>query len=54
MWASAVQRVAGLEAQDAALAARIEAAADTVADLGARVSQIDSAIEEPAGEVYLP
>jgi hypothetical protein len=37
-----------IEAQDAALAARAELAAQTVADLDRRQSQIDSAIEEAA------
>jgi hypothetical protein len=40
--------VAGLETQDAALAARIEVAAHTVADLDRRLGQIDVAIEEAA------
>ena len=38
--------VAGLETQDATLAARIEVAAHNVADLDQRLGQIDSAIEE--------
>jgi hypothetical protein len=37
---------ANIETQDAALAARIEVAAHTVADLDARIAQIDSAIAE--------
>src|SRR6266436_4787516 len=37
-----------IEMQDAALAARIEVAAHTVADLDRRLGQIDSAIEEAA------
>ncbi len=40
--------VAGLETRHAALAARIEVAAHTVADLDRRLGQIDSAIEEAA------
>jgi len=40
--------VAGLETQDATLAARIEVAAHNVADLDRRLGQIDSAIEEAA------
>jgi chromosome segregation ATPase len=40
--------VAGLETQDAALAARIEVAAHTVADLDRRLGQIDQAVEEAA------
>jgi hypothetical protein len=40
--------VAGLETRDAALAARIEVAAHTVADLDRHLAQIDSAIEEAA------
>ena len=37
-----------IETQDAALAARIEVAAHTVADLDRRLGQIDTAIEEAA------
>jgi hypothetical protein len=37
-----------IETQDAGLAARIEVAADTVADLDRRLGQIDTAIEEAA------
>jgi hypothetical protein len=40
--------VAGLETQDAALAAQIEMAAHAVADLDRRLGQIDSVIEEAA------
>jgi hypothetical protein len=40
--------MAGLETQDAALAARIEVAAHAVADFDRRLSQIDTAIEEAA------
>jgi hypothetical protein len=40
--------VAGLETQDGALAARIEVAAHTVADLDRRLGEIDTAIEEAA------
>jgi hypothetical protein len=40
--------VAGLETQDTALAARIEVAAHTVADLDRRLGQIDQAVEEAA------
>ncbi len=40
--------VAGLETRDGALAARIEVAAHTVADLDRRLGQIDTAIEEAA------
>jgi hypothetical protein len=40
--------VAGLETQDAALAARIEVAAHAVTDLDRRLGQIDTAIEEAA------
>jgi hypothetical protein len=39
---------AGIEMQDAALAARIDVRAHTVADLDRRLSQIDTAIEESA------
>jgi hypothetical protein len=39
---------ARIETQDAALAARIEVAAHTVADLDRRLGQIDMAIEEAA------
>jgi hypothetical protein len=39
---------AGIETQDAALAARIEVAASRVADLDRRLGQIDTAIEEAA------
>jgi hypothetical protein len=39
---------AGIEMQDAALAARIDVQAHTVADLDRRLSQIDTAIEESA------
>jgi len=39
---------AGIEMQDAALTARIDVQAHTVADLDRRLSQIDTAIEEPA------
>jgi hypothetical protein len=39
---------AGLETQDAALAARIEVATHAVADLDRRLSQIDAAVEEAA------
>ena len=38
--------VAGLETQDATLAARIEVAAHNVADLDRRLEQIDRAVEE--------
>jgi hypothetical protein len=41
-------RRAGIETQDAALAARIEVVVHTVADLDRRLGQIDSAIEEAA------
>ena len=39
---------AGIEMQDAALTARIDVQAHTVADLDRRLSQMDTAIEEPA------
>jgi hypothetical protein len=39
---------AGIEMQDTALAARIDVQAHTVADLDRQLSQIDTAIEEPA------
>jgi hypothetical protein len=42
------EAAAALETQDAALAARIEVAAHTVADLDRRLGQIDTAIEEAA------
>jgi hypothetical protein len=40
--------VAGAETQDVALAAWIEVAAHTVADLDRRLGQIDGAVEEAA------
>jgi hypothetical protein len=40
--------IAGLETQDAALAARTEVAAHSVADLDRRLGQIDVAVEEAA------
>jgi len=46
MWASAAH--SAIEMQNAALAARIEVAAHSVANLARRLGQIDTAVEEAA------